>query len=93
MAKGTFNVTFTVEAAPPPPIEVVATEDLGPVGGPLAESAVSISGGTPPYTVAVDPTSGPLPPGISIGADGTITGTATTAGSFPVVLDVTDSLG
>ena len=93
MAKGTFTVNFTVEPAPPPPLSVASVEDLGTVGGQLAEAKVAISGGVPPYTVSVDSTSAPLPPGISIDSAGNITGTTTAAGSFPVVLDVADSVG
>ena len=91
MAKGTFTVVLTVEPAPPPSLSVVSPEDLGPVGGPLAESAIEISGGVPPYTVAVDATSGPVPPGVTINADGSLSGAPTEAGSYPVVLDVSDS--
>ena len=78
---------------PPPPLSVASPEDLGTVGGQLAEAKVAISGGVPPYAVAVDPASAPLPGGISIGSDGSITGTATEAGSFSVTLDVADSVG
>ena len=93
MAKGTFTVVFTVEPAPPPPLSVASPEDLGTVGGQLAEAKVAISGGVPPYAVSVDSASAPLPAGISIGSDGSITGTATEAGSFSVTLDVADSVG
>ena len=88
--KGTFNVTFTVE---PAQLSVPATQDLGPVGGPLDESAVDIEGGTPPYSVALDPASGPLPDGVTMDGNGNLSGTPTKAGSFPVVLDVTDANG
>lgn len=88
--KGTFQVTLTVEAAIPA-LAVAPTEDLGEVGGPLAISALEISGGTPPYTVGN--IQGALPPGITINADGTFSGTTITAGSFPVSVDVADSLG
>ena len=93
VAKGTFTVTFTVEAAPPPPIEVAPTEDLGQVGGPLAATQLIITGGTPPYTVSLDSASAPLPPGITVNSDGTFSGVPTEAGSFAVTFDVADSLG
>lgn len=92
MAKGTFQVVLTVEPALVP-LAVASPEDLGPVGGPLVTTALGITGGTPPYTVTLDPASGPLPEGVGLNADGTFSGTPTTAGSFTVTVDVADSLG
>lgn len=92
MAKGTFIVTLTVGAQPPPPLAVASPEDMGDVGG-TPPASLEITGGVPPYTVAFDPTSGPPPPGITINSDGTISGSPTQAGSFDVILDVADSLG
>lgn len=91
--KGTFNVTLNVDAAPPPALAVQSPEDLGPVGGPLANPGLIISGGTPPYSVTLDPASAPLPPGITLNPDGTFAGTTTEAGSFAVTVDVADSIG
>ena len=90
--KGVFTVTFKVEPGTPPPLEIGSPEDLGQVGGPLQVPALEITGGTPPYTVALDPSSGPLPPGVSMDASGNLTGTPTAPGSFDVVVDVSDSL-
>ena len=90
--KGVFTVTFKVEPGTPPPLEVDSPEDLGQVGGPLQVPALEITGGTPPYTVALDPSSGPLPPGVSMDANGNLSGTPTAPGSFEVVVDVSDSL-
>ena len=51
---------------------------------------LAATGGAPPYSWTV--TSGTLPPGLSLGSDGTISGTPTTAGSYgPYVFTVTDS--
>ena len=90
MAKGTFTVTFTVEPAPAPPLAVASPEDLGVVGTPLP-AAVAISGGVPPYSVTN--VQGTVPPGVSIGPDGSLSGATTTAGSFDVTFDVADSVG
>lgn len=92
VAKGTFTVTFTVESAP---LAVATPVDLGLVDTPLpAGVALKISGGVPPYTVTVDPSSpNPLPSGVTLAADGTLSGTPTAAGSTAVLLDVADSLG
>ena len=48
-------------------------------------------GGTPAYTFTLY--SGPMPPGLTLGSDGTISGTATTAGEYLICVTVTDSVG
>jgi hypothetical protein len=50
---------------------------------------LAATGGVPPYTWAID-SSNPLPPGLTL-SDGSITGTPTTAGNYPVGLSVTDA--
>jgi hypothetical protein len=62
----------------------------GTVGGAYAQS-VAATGGTPPYTWSLH--SGSLPGGLALAATGSITGTATAAGTFSFVLVVTDSAG
>jgi hypothetical protein len=52
---------------------------------------LAVSGGTGPYTFTL--ASGALPSGLTLAADGTVSGTATTPGSYPVSLRVTDSTG
>lgn len=47
--------------------------------------------GTPPYTFSIY--SGSMPPGLTFGSDGTISGTPTTAGEYLVCFTVTDSAG
>ena len=88
---GNFNVTLTVSPAPPPPLAVASPEDLGPVGGPLANPGLIITGGTPPYVVGN--VQGALPDGVTINSDGTFSGVPGTAGSFDITVDVADSLG
>jgi len=54
-------------------------------------------GGEAPYTIALDPQSGPLPSGLQLNgtthssANASITGTTTQSGTFPIIVDVTDS--
>jgi hypothetical protein len=87
--KGTFQITLTVD---PAPLAVDPAEDLGVVGTALpAGDKLPISGGTPPYTI--NNVTGTVPPGVTINSDGTITGTPTQAGSFPLTVDVQDSQG
>lgn len=47
--------------------------------------------GTPPYTFSLY--SGTMPPGLTLGSDGTISGTPTTAGQTVICVTVTDSGG
>jgi hypothetical protein len=91
MAKGVFNITLTVDAPPPPPLQLAATDDLGPEGTAIpAGTSLPISGGAPPYDVTN--VEGTVPPGVTINADGTVTGTPTEAGSFPLTISIQDSL-
>lgn len=83
LATITGTITFNVEAPlalNTPEAEVVGVASTGNVA----------SGGQPPYTVTVtDPSQ--LPPGVSIGPDGTVSGTPTDAGTFNVPVSVQDS--
>jgi sugar lactone lactonase YvrE len=59
----------------------------GFVGGAYSQT-LSAAGGNPPYTWA---SSGALPPGLTLSASGTITGTPTVAGGYAFTIRVTDS--
>jgi uncharacterized repeat protein (TIGR01451 family) len=71
---------------------VITTNTLPPgtVGAAYSQT-VSATQGSPPYTWAIVPAAGGLPPGLSLGSDGTIRGTPTTAGTYPFVVQVTDT--
>jgi uncharacterized protein YhjY with autotransporter beta-barrel domain len=106
---GTFNVTiaatdsstgagaaFTAQRAysitiSAPTITVTpATLPALTVGAAYSQT-IAASGGTAPYTFAV--TAGSLPAGITLATNGTLSGTATAAGSFSVTLRATDAGG
>jgi len=83
--------TFTATRQGPPPTltcpSAAATTNL-----PYF-SAFTASGGTPPYT-SYGITTGSLPPGLTLNSStGAVTGTPTTAGTFPFTGSVTDSAG
>ena len=71
--------------------------DLAPLtlpdgdAGVAYSQAISASGGAAPYTFAV--TTGVLPNGLSLAADGTLDGTPTVAGSFAITIEATDNFG
>lgn len=61
----------------------------GEVGVAYAPVALSATGGVQPYTWSV--VSGALPGGLSIGSDGTVSGTPTSAGTFGFTIRAADS--
>lgn len=69
------------------------TNDAIPNGrlGNAYNVALQATGGTPVYTFVVS--SGTLPPGLSLSGSGVLSGTPTSAGSFPVVIRLGDSNG
>jgi large repetitive protein len=76
---------ITISAAPiltltNPPGATVNTPYTGTIG---------VSGGTAPYTCQL--ITGPLPTGLTLGANCVITGTPTTAGTYPVTVKATDT--
>lgn len=70
---------------------LAVTPPSSPVTNTPYNSQILVTGGTGPYSFAIS--SGALPPGMSLGAGGLLTGTPTTAGSFSVVIQVTDANG
>jgi hypothetical protein len=93
-ATGTFTIQVTdangVVAASNCPISIAAGPSLtcpavssGEVGLALNSPAMTVNGGTPPYTFSL--ASGTLPAGLTLNAStGAITGTPTTSGIFTV---------
>jgi hypothetical protein len=83
---GTLNCSVTV--APPPLTVTCASTATGEAGVPVNFPALTVTGGTAPYTFSIG--SGTLPAGLTLdAATGAITGTPAAAGTFTVV--VTDA--
>ncbi len=61
----------------------------GPAVGSAFSATFSADGGTSPYVWTV--AAGALPPGLSLDATGTLSGIATTTGTYSFVIQVTDS--
>jgi hypothetical protein len=70
-------------------LEITTTELDDGVVGQFYAQILEATGGTPPYTWAV--TFGDPPPGLDLDASGVIHGTPTTAGTYNLVIAVTDS--
>lgn len=62
------------------------------VGVPYSQRVSLSGGGTPPYSFSVV-NSNPLPPGLSMDADGLVTGTPPTSGRYEFTIRVTDAYG
>ena len=83
---------FSVVIAPPPAtVTIPASSTVLPVGTAQTAYLASLSAisGTQPYSWSL--ASGALPPGVSLTTNGSLTGTPTTAGTFPFALKVTDN--
>ncbi len=99
-AAGSFSIKVTdangIAATGTCAITIIAGPTLscssvtsGEVGVALTSGAMTVTGGTAPYTFSV---SGTLPAGLTLNAStGAVTGTATAAGSFSI--KVTDANG
>jgi hypothetical protein len=85
----TQQQAFTIVIKPPPLVITKASLAEGTVGVAYNET-LTAGGGTPPFTWSV--ISGNLPGGLSLNG-AAITGTPTTAGSFPVTIRVADNGG
>lgn len=90
---GNYRVTLATQAGPVAPAPLTASASTPPaatVGVAYSATPVTASGGTTPYAF----TATGLPPGLAIASGtGTLSGTPTTAGSYPVTVTVTDALG
>ncbi|WP_053253257.1 putative Ig domain-containing protein [Ensifer adhaerens] len=82
---GTLAYTLAVSA---PAIAVSPTSLPGGTVGVAYSQTISASGGTTPHTFAV--TAGALPAGITLAADGTLSGTPTASGTFNITIRATD---
>ena len=77
-------------AGPVAPVTLEATapgDKSGQVGSPVAGFTLAATGGTSPYSWSATG----LPAGVTVAANGAVSGTPTTAGTYPVTATVTDS--
>jgi len=82
--------SYTIDV-PAPTITVDPATLPGTTAGLAYTQAISASGGVAPYTFAV--TAGALPDGLTLAADGTLSGTTTTSGTFNFTVAATDHNG
>ncbi|POH60216.1 beta strand repeat-containing protein [Arthrobacter glacialis] len=84
------NRSYTV-VVPSVPLQLMGQLPQAHVGSAYT-GALAASGGTGPYTFALQPQE-TLPAGLSLAANGLLTGTPTLAGTFDVAVKVTDAYG
>jgi hypothetical protein len=86
----TLIISKAVSTTPPPTPLTVSTSSLGVAtfGTPYSQT-LAAAGGSPAYTWSVS--SGSLPPGLSLGSSGAISGTPTQGGGFAFNVTVNDS--
>ncbi len=103
-AGGTFNLTvtatdallftgsqaYTLSTNVATLVLVPATLPAGTVGAAYSQ-VITASGGTTPYAYAL--TAGALPAGVTLTANGTLSGTSTVAGTFNFTVTATDASG
>ncbi|HZS25477.1 MAG TPA: G1 family glutamic endopeptidase [Gaiellaceae bacterium] len=89
--KSAHRTVSVVEAAAPTPLSVATSTLNGTSLGAPYSAALAASGGTPPYTWSV--ASGFLPSGLTLDGGGTIAGTPTSSGRFPVTVQIVDAAG
>lgn len=96
----TFTTTILPASAPTPPppttpspttLTLTSTSVPSAVVGTSYTATLAASGGVTPYNWNF--ASGTLPPGLTLSANGTISGTPTTAGTFSAHIEVFDALG
>jgi large repetitive protein len=78
-----------VAVSPPAPVTLASAATLHPVLGARFSSTLTGGGGVGPYRFAVS--SGTLPAGLSLSANGVLSGTVTSGGTTTVTIKITDS--
>lgn len=76
---------------PPQPLQIIDSSlQQASVGQPY-NVTFRASGGTPPYSWGLAPSSGSLPPGLSLASNGALSGSPTLEGGFNFTVEVRDS--
>lgn len=81
--------TVTITVSPPTIVYAPANPPGGTVGVAYSQSMAGASGGAAPYTYTI--ASGALPAGVTLAANGTLSGTPTAAGTFTFQVKAADS--
>lgn len=74
------------------PLQVTSSFLLNATNGISYNQTLQASGGTPPYNWSIPSFSAPLPPNLTLGSNGVLSGTPTTNGTFYFDVIVTDTV-
>lgn len=85
---GVWDVGAYEFTGQPPVLNITTTSLANGIVGTAYNAQANATGGTTPYTWAL--VAGSLPPGLTLGSDGKISGTPSVAGTFNFTLGVTD---
>ena len=86
------SVAPSAAATPTTPLQIAAaTFHPGEVGAAYQAVGLAATGGVGPYSWSV--ASGGLPDGVTLGSDGSVSGSPTSAGTFSFTIRVSDSRG
>jgi hypothetical protein len=88
-ASAATSAAATVTITIPPPTLVMTPASLPAVTSSSYSQALSVSGGTAPYTFAIS--AGALPAGMTLSSAGVLSGAPTAAGTFAFTVKATDS--
>ena len=85
------SATYTIKIAPPPPpvIDTIPTLPIGTLNSPYVGFTFTATQGALPLSWSATG----LPADLSLSSTGTLSGTPTTIGSFPVTIQVQDAAG
>ncbi|MEW6211010.1 MAG: putative Ig domain-containing protein [Acidobacteriota bacterium] len=84
------NVAVNV-TSPAPPLSITTSSLASGTVGAAYSQTLAATGGTTPYVWSLAAGSGPLPTGLTLNSNGTITGTPSAAGTFNFTVQVNDS--
>ena len=88
-AQTTTQFTIVINN-PPPPVVNDSLLPIGTLNSPYAPFTFTASQGLPPFTWSE---SGALPTGVTLASNGSLSGTPTVAGSFPITVTAQDPVG
>jgi hypothetical protein len=84
------NYAITIVPPPAPTIDNTPRPAIATLNSPYVGYTFTAAKGLPPFNWSE---TGPLPPGMMLSGDGTLSGKPTSAGSFPIQVSVKDAAG
>src|SRR5437899_167248 len=88
-ASASASASLSINVVSLPPLQITSSQLPGGTVGSAYSATLSASGGTSPYSWSVS--SGTLPTGLILSSSGTLAGTPTVAGAFPLTVAVKDA--